>query len=181
MAIAVRPMCQIANMAEKEQRQPKRSGRQKDARGKRVTLLDPYLLHRLRRHDVIPAVPLAEVAGALGSGLTRFTRPLLFLGILCSLIGAIAFVGTLVQALRAGRMVWPLPKSLLLANVWVVPFVIWVSASEIRSRRIRSVMLRHVRCPHCGYDLRLLPADSKDGATVCPECGSAWKLDATKV
>ena len=37
-------------------------------------------------------------------------------------------------------------------------------------------MLQHRRCPHCGYDLRLLPDDCSDGATVCPECGCAWKL-----
>ena len=33
-------------------------------------------------------------------------------------------------------------------------------------------------CPNCGYDLRLLPVDSVDGATVCPECGRAWKLES---
>lgn len=31
-------------------------------------------------------------------------------------------------------------------------------------------------CASCGYDLRLLPADPVDGVTVCPECGSGWKL-----
>jgi hypothetical protein len=42
-------------------------------------------------------------------------------------------------------------------------------------------MLKHRRCPHCGYDLRLLPIDSNDGATVCPECGCAWSLDGGDV
>jgi transcription initiation factor TFIIIB Brf1 subunit/transcription initiation factor TFIIB len=37
-------------------------------------------------------------------------------------------------------------------------------------------MLKHLRCPHCGYDLRGLAADPEDGATVCPECGCAWRL-----
>ncbi len=132
----------------------------------------------LRRYDVIPAEPLAQVARALGSGLTRLARLFLVLGILCSLIGVIAFVDYLVQAVRAGRgLGWPLPKLLLLANCWVGPFVIWVGACHIRSGRIRSVMLKHLRCPHCGYDLRMLPTDSEDGATVCPECGCAWRLE----
>jgi transcription initiation factor TFIIIB Brf1 subunit/transcription initiation factor TFIIB len=37
-------------------------------------------------------------------------------------------------------------------------------------------MLKHRRCPHCGYDIRGLPVDPQDGATVCPECGCAWEL-----
>ncbi len=42
--------------------------------------------------------------------------------------------------------------------------------------RVASVMLEHRHCPRCGYDIRSLPADTEDGATVCPECGCAWKL-----
>ena len=37
-----------------------------------------------------------------------------------------------------------------------------------------------LRCPHCGYDLRELPGDPDDGATVCPGCGCAWKLSQTE-
>ena len=44
-------------------------------------------------------------------------------------------------------------------------------------RSKNNVMLQHLRCPHCGYDLRLLPTDPKDGASVCPECGCAWRLE----
>ena len=32
---------------------------------------------------------------------------------------------------------------------------------------------------NAGYDLRQLPVDPEDRATVCPECGCAWILDAT--
>ena len=47
-----------------------------------------------------------------------------------------------------------------------------------RSRfgKVAVAMLMRLRCPHCGYDLRLLPTDPADGATVCPECGCAWQL-----
>ncbi len=47
--------------------------------------------------------------------------------------------------------------------------------------RVASVMLEHRHCPHCGYDIRELPTDSSDGATVCPECGCAWMLDDFQV
>ena len=50
------------------------------------------------------------------------------------------------------------------------------SARRARFRRVCDVMLKHLRCPHCGYDLRLLPVDPADSATVCPECGCGGQL-----
>ena len=38
------------------------------------------------------------------------------------------------------------------------------------------VMLSHLRCPHCGYDIRGLAPAPEDCATVCPACGCAWIL-----
>jgi hypothetical protein len=35
------------------------------------------------------------------------------------------------------------------------------------------------RCVCCGYDLCGL-ASEQAGCTVCPECGAAWRLDATR-
>lgn len=55
-------------------------------------------------------------------------------------------------------------------------FFTWLMASQIRSRRTQAVMLKHRRCPHCGYDIRGLPTDPDDGATICPECGCACQL-----
>ncbi len=46
----------------------KRRSRVKDARGRVVTLLDPYALHLLRRHDVIPKEVLGDLAAEIGSG-----------------------------------------------------------------------------------------------------------------
>ena len=34
-------------------------------------------------------------------------------------------------------------------------------------------------CPACGYDLHDLKAEV-DGCTVCPECGAAWRIEASK-
>jgi len=63
------------------------------------------------------------------------------------------------------------------SGVWVGPFAFWIGTRQVRFKRIAGVMLRHLRCPHCGYDLRLLPTDPADGATVCPECGCAWQSE----
>lgn len=53
---------------------------------------------------------------------------------------------------------------------------IWLVSARVRFKRIRNIILKHSRYPHCGHDLRLLPTDPEDGATVCPECGCAWRL-----
>ena len=72
-----------------------------------------------------------------------------------------------------------------LGDVVIVLLFVWFfgglhlyvrGARRARLRRVCDVMLEHLRCPHCGYDLRLLPLDLTDGATVCPECGFAWRL-----
>jgi hypothetical protein len=142
-------------------------------------MLDPFTLHLLRQRKDIPVEPLAAVAADLGSGLTRVTRVLFVASLLAMGPGIVALAAYVIRVFRAGGIVWPLPKWVLLANLWVIPFVLWMSAREIRSMRIHAVMLRHRRCPHCGYDLRLLPPDPVDGATVCPECGCAWALGAS--
>ena len=59
------------------------------------------------------------------------------------------------------------PRTVNAAAVWTSVFVFG---------NVMAAMLKHLRCPHCGYDIRELPVDPKDGATVCPECGCAWKL-----
>ncbi len=40
----------------------------------------------------------------------------------------------------------------------------------------RDAMLRAARCPACAYSLQEIVADPADGCTVCPECGSVWRI-----
>lgn len=155
--------------------QLRRAGQVRDARGKCVSLLDPYLLHRLGRHDVIPAEPLADIARAIGSGWARTGAlifsvmwPLLFV---CLVIAHVDKFGGGFHVQRRELLLWCVLAGVLAVNVAVV----WFYSRLARLRRVYRVMLEHVRCPHCGYDLRRLPVDSTDGATVCPECGCAWK------
>jgi len=60
--------------------------------------------------------------------------------------------------------------------LFIWPFIVWGGTRASRFGKIVPAMLKHHRCPHCGYDIRGLPADESDGATVCPECGCAWRL-----
>ena len=58
--------------------------------------------------------------------------------------------------------------------IWVV----WYYMKRSRYEKTAAAMLKHFRCPHCGYNLHGLAPDGTDGATVCPECGCAWNVDS---
>ncbi|UCG16525.1 MAG: hypothetical protein JSV19_00505 [Phycisphaerales bacterium] len=163
-------------MDEGESVRPQRAGRFQDARGKSVTLLDPYLLHKLRRHDVIPAEPLADIARAVGSGWVKAGRMIFTtvwpVVLVCLVIAHVAKWG-------GGLAVHP--RELRLWIVLLVCFatnvaLVWFFSRSGRLQRVCKVMLKHLRCPHCGYDIRGLPTDATDKATICPECGCAWHL-----
>lgn len=68
---------------------------------------------------------------------------------------------------------------LLYGLVW--PGIVWGGMKPSRHGKVAAAMLKHLRCPHCGYDIRGLPTDPGDGATICPECGCAWRLSESDV
>jgi hypothetical protein len=151
------------------------SGQIKDARGRRVTQLDPVALYLLRRHDVIEADALQAIANENGVRITRKERVSLGGG----LCGLLLVIGFFTHALITGDIrdaTYAKTASLL----WFcsVPWIIWFALKRRRFGAVAAAMLKHRHCPHCGYDLRLLPVDPADGATVCPECGCAWVLTA---
>jgi hypothetical protein len=164
-------------MAEFGMPKKERDFRTRDARGRSVSMLDPYTLHVFRRHDVIPAGPLGAIASEVGSGLSPKARKLaIFFTIgwgLCVLVFLVSCVDMLVNGDPRGFFSM---SRVFLIQVWFWPLMVWIGTKRARFNRIRGAMLSHRRCPHCGYDLRLLPVDPTDGATVCPECGCAWKL-----
>ncbi|MEQ9097306.1 MAG: hypothetical protein RIE32_13705 [Phycisphaerales bacterium] len=56
----------------------------------------------------------------------------------------------------------------------------YVSAAWTKHKAIReSDRLGRARglCPACGYSIAGLEPE-EDGCRICPECGSAWKMDA---
>ena len=103
--------------------------------------------------------------------------------IIWALIAApVAYFGFFLYFTFLGRGSWRRPVMMVFyASYLVIPPVVAYlklrKARQARNQRIHLIMLKHRHCPHCGYDIRGLPTDSEDGATVCPECGCAWRLD----
>ena len=68
----------------------------------------------------------------------------------------------------------PFPTGLL--YLCALPWMIWYGIKRKRFGNVAAAMVKHLRCPHCGYDIRLLSTDPTDDATICPECGCAWRM-----
>lgn len=173
-----RLLVEADSVVDEEASQLRRAGRASDARGHQVKLLDPYELNVLRRYDVIPAETLRPVADGVGFGLPKWQRRgffacvLMFLACISFLVFWKLLRGTGVDAVE--RVLWPV--NLAVFAIGATQF--WRSGRRARAKLVCAIMLQHLRCPHCGYDIRALPTDPVDGATICPECGCAWKLDS---
>ncbi len=162
-----------------DKHKPHQAGHFKDARGRKVALLDPVTMRLLRRHGVIPAETLGALADEIGVGWSKKVRVLFLISVVClGLFVLVTLLGVIADVIEGPGFNVPVPVLAVLPSMWVGPWLMWMGARAARSKRIHRVMLEHRRCPHCGYDLRLLPTDPADGATVCPECGCAWMLDA---
>ena len=138
-----------------------------------MTQVDPVALSLLRQHHVIDADTLHSIANEKGVRIAVGERVALVAGI----CGALLVVGLFMSALLTGDIRnAPYAKSAGLLYLCSLPWIMWYGIRRRRFGHVAGAMLRHGRCPHCGYDLRLLPVDASDGATVCPECGCAWML-----
>jgi hypothetical protein len=155
-------------------------GRIRDVRGRLVTQLDPVTLHVLHRHNIIDADALDAIVEDLEPGTARIRRYLIVI-IPCAIGLVAAGTATLYFVSDPGArqdLISTLTNpALMVPNLVCCIFVPWIVARQARLKRVRFAMLKHRRCPHCGYDLRGLPTDPADQATVCPECGCAWVLD----
>jgi hypothetical protein len=150
------------------------AGHIKDARGRKVRQLDPIALHLLRRHNVIDSDALQAIVNEKGVRIARGERAAL-IGGFCGALLAISFF---TYALITGDIRdAPSAKSVGLLYLCSLPWITWYGIKRKRFGNVAAAMLGHRRCPHCGYDLRFLPTHPADGATVCPECGCAWRLD----
>lgn len=145
----------------------------RDARGRKVTQLDPVTMHLLRRHDVIEAGVLRAIVGEKGVRITARERASLIVGI----VGLLLIGGLFITELILGGLTdAPYAKHASVAFFALLPWVFWFNIKRSRFGKIAAAMLKHGRCPHCGYDLKNLPIDDSDGATVCPECGCGWRM-----
>lgn len=140
-------------------------------------MLDPYSLYLFRRHEIIPAEPLAKLAQEIGSGLPPRLRGLVIAFGVVAGIGAVIFVVFCIDMLIHRQWTRIFEKApLFTLQLWFWPLIVWVIAKRRRYERIQTVMLKYLRCPHCGNDMRGLPIAPEDNATICPECGHAWHL-----
>lgn len=154
-----------------------------DARGRSVDMIDPVNQYVLRGHGDIDAQSMSRMAEEIDPGVRRK---------LCWVVPFIVGGGLLVTlALMAlnsrtggrlnwdeflGRLISPAFFPVAVYMVFVFPWTI-IQAKRKRKNKVFAVMLKNRRCPHCGYSLRGLSVDAMDGATICPECACAWKLD----
>lgn len=103
----------------------------------------------------------------------RVRRTAFLLGIIY-LFALLIFIPILVM--MSGAAAPPVGTEVILVVLCVVPaFVVWHFIARGAPGRMRSVLIRLGRCASCGYALTGLTSED-DGCTVCPECGSAWKL-----
>jgi hypothetical protein len=157
---------------------PRPGRRIRDARGRAVSQLDPVRLHLLREPGVIPAGTLRAMTDEILPGARRQAM----LQVLAVALGFTLVIGGSVIYFRYFST-WkgfdPVNITISIVQVVVIlsgPVLAYHLARSRYAMRIARVMLRHRHCPHCGYDIRGLPADPADGATVCPECGCAWHV-----
>lgn len=138
-----------------------------------MELLDPIRMYLLRQHEVIEASALRAIANEKGVRITNRERATLLVSVLAMILVAGLFTRSLIVGDFAGG-----PFARTTSVVWfaIVPWIFWTQMRSARRDKVTAAMLKHRRCPHCGYDLRLLQTDVADGATVCPECGCAWRL-----
>ena len=165
-------------MTDPDESGARRVGSVKDARGRKVSQLDPVAMHLLRQNDMIAPEDLRRIAVEIDAQEVK-RRPLavLFAPILVVVWYSLFFGYFYFFSRWTG---WD-PVLIAFATFYFLfPFArvyyAFRKARRARWARIRNVMLRHLHCPHCGYDVRGLLPDPGDGATLCPECGCAWRL-----
>ncbi|MHC4785138.1 MAG: hypothetical protein ACYTE6_04165 [Planctomycetota bacterium] len=156
-----------------EPRSLSRQGHITDARDRTVTQLDPVTMYVLQQHDVIEADVLRAIAHEPGVEITAWERASLITGVVLLLLVIGFFIQSIIMKDFSAA---PFARSAALVYFSFVPWVFWFGLKRARFGKVAAAMLKHGRCPHCGYSLRGLTADDKDDTTVCPECGCAWNL-----
>ena len=169
-------------MAEKNASPTRKAGRIKDARGRLVTQFDPVKAQVLNQTTPVPAETLRTIANDVLPGVRR--QKLIQAA---SVVFGFAFVigGNIIyfRYFSSWSGLDPVRTAIYALQIVVLfsgPVIVFRMARSQYAGRVAETMLRHLRCPHCGYDIRCLPTSPPDGATVCPECGCAWRLDGTQ-
>ncbi|HNQ22087.1 MAG TPA: zinc ribbon domain-containing protein [Phycisphaerae bacterium] len=151
-----------------------------DARGRTVRQLDPVSLLVRHCERPIEVDTLTAIVEELEPGTARLRRWMIVIVpgfILLVVVGVAALYWVEDAGGRADLISTLLNPAISVPGLIAGVFTPWFAARQARAQRIRFAMLKHRRCPHCGYDLRGSYPDPSDAATVCPECGCAWLID----
>lgn len=152
-----------------------------DDRGKRVRLIPQ------RQLSIVPGLPSPipmetrhRICGEMQEHqITRQNIIYTVLAILAMCLTAILWT-QLAPTLFAPLKLSPIVHGILM-GIWpflALPPFIWFLTRANRLRIARTIV-QYSYCASCGYSLaNLTPAD--DGCTLCPECGSAWRIPAAK-
>lgn len=155
-----------------------------DARGRTMVQLDPMNLHLLPRHSELENQSIEQIIEEITQGSSKCRRlTWVVLG-----IGTAALIALAASPVIEGRDTWQRLETLVTEPAFIAPSLLWLMwiptalaqrrrAQRRRGRRVMAILLTHRRCPHCGNSLSGLPVDPTDGATVCPACAGAWRLD----
>ncbi len=155
------------------------NGSVRDVRGRIVPTIDPLKVHLRGRSNVIDRAALDAVIEELEPGIKKRVA---FLKWLVPAIVLLVGGGIGLSIFLEGQSAWndlkgTLVNPALFGAYFCCFFTPWIAMRQKRFRRVPAILLKHRCCPHCGYGLRGLPVDPVDGATICPECACAWKLD----
>jgi hypothetical protein len=150
----------------------------RDANGRSVRMIDPVKLLILHRFETIDGDTLHDIVETMEPGTARLRRHVWI--IIPAFVAAIALlVAFLYYTGDAGArkdLISTITNPVIIAPNLMCCFVLpWIITRQNYMKHIRAAMLKHRRCPHCGYDLRGTPP-AADGASVCSECGCAWLM-----
>lgn len=151
-------------------------------------MLDPMILFVLHRSEPIDTETLRLLVDTIEPGTARVRRHMIVIVAGFVLLICVLFV------LLASHLYWTSDAAgkqdlvRMLTNPAIMVLLVlpglgcgillpWFATRRAQRSRVCAALLSHRRCPHCGYDLRHLPTNPSDGATVCPECGCAWVID----
>lgn len=152
----------------------------RDARGREIVQLDPWRMHLLPGRGAIEGRDLERITAEIAPDRGRSRR-------LCVVMLGVGVMGLggVAATMLSSRAAWDGLVRAVTHPAIIIPNLAWIAYVPVliiqerrrRRHRVTAVLLKHRRCPQCGYSLIGLPVDPADGATVCPECAAAWRLD----
>ena len=148
-----------------------------DDRGQRVKLIPQ------RQLGIMPGIPspipMAARTRMFGEGQEMQLSREFVVPMLLGLLGVIAWGVLWIFISPRVTPLIPLPPGFKGALTGLIPFLpfplfMWFIIHRGR-QKIARIVAKHGFCATCGYALSDIPT-ADDGCTVCPECGSAWRV-----